>query len=161
MPTSHWIFTSRDDAYAGDTVIGNMDLAIPAGGTLHRFLVRGVRITGFSQGNNPNRVVPLSLVMTVDIVAGQYSPRNIYRTSRAIPFEFSAVQTSISPDKEYTQYVLAGDNECGINEKTAYGTSSGPGMTIRLAAHITAPPGSLPFPVGRYALEFRALYSTP
>lgn len=161
MPTSHWVFTSIDDTYAGDTVLANMDIAIPATATLHRFLVRGVRITGFSQGNNPNRVVPLSLVMTVDIVSGAYSPRNIFRTSRAIPMYVTAVQTSISPDKEYTQYVLAGDNECSINEKTAYGTSSGPGFTMRLKPSIVAPPGSLPFPVGRVAIEFRALYSTP
>lgn len=161
MPTETWSLTAFDIPYSGDTTLPQLNIAVPATATMKRFLVSPCRISGFSQGVSPNRIVPLSLTHSVDIVSGEYSPRNIYRTSRRVPYQALVRQPVLGPDPEYTMYVNGGDNEFSVNQRCSYGTSSGPGFTVRCQSAIVAPPGSLAFPSGHIQIAFRVLYLVP
>ncbi len=161
MPTAHWQFASYDVAFSPFQIMPHLEIVIPATATMKRMLIAGCSISGFASGNNVNRVCSLWINFTIDIVAGQYFPRNIYETSRRIPTQVVGFHDFATLERIYTVSAQANDNELGVNEKCSYGTTTGPGMTVRLSSYINNFPTGFGFPAGRAVVVFRALHILP
>lgn len=161
MPTSHWVNASFDVAFSAGFGVRQLDVNIPATATMKRFLLRGARVMATHSGIGFEPINTLFWTASVDIIAGQYSPRNIFKTSRAVPQNIVALYDVVTAQRVYTQYALACDNELSFNERTSYGTSGGPGMTVRCELSLNKHPGVYAFPDGRWTGEFRALYILP
>lgn len=160
MVSNHWLQGGLDTAWAGTTVFANTDLAIPAGGIIKRFLLRGVRVQGTGTGAAFNRVAPIYAFQTVDLIAGEYGAHNLFMTVRRVPSDYVALYDSTTAERIYTQYIMGGDNELGFNQRCSYGTRGGPGMTIRYQWALFLPPGTLAAPSGTVTWNFRVLYET-
>lgn len=150
-----------DVGFVGTTTLPDRDIVIPATATLKRFIVHRTRVNATSEFDHYSQVNALTMNMTVEIVAGQYSPRMLYRTSRHVTHEVTAFRDPIQILSYYSQFVNAGDLELGINQKVSYGTSDGPGFTIRLASSISAIGPFQGFPVGRAIVLFSTLHLLP
>lgn len=158
MSRYHWLSGSYDTTGLGGANLPAITATIPAGATMKRFLSRGIVISGVSTGTAYTFIVPIYFSSSVDIVAGAYSGRNIYKTYRRIPFQTVALYDSATLQRIYTAYHLACDLECAINEKCDYGLASGPGFDVRMSNTIFTPPGSLAVTTWRATCEFRVLY---
>ena len=159
MSRYHWLNTSYDQAWpAGGGTLTNLDVVIPAHATMKRFVVRNTGIQGVGTGIGFDMVVNLFWLCSIDIVAGQYSPRNLFGTQRAIPAQVVALYDTPTTQRVYTHYVNAGDNELGINEKASYGLTTGGTFTVRLATSIHKQAGALSIISGRAQAEFKVLY---
>lgn len=109
-----------------------VNLVIPAGGQVKRHMFRASMIQGFKTSFTWSSVLPWAIAFNVTISAGQYSPRTVFSTIRDIPYTlgtFSELGVA-----NYEQYFHGGDNEFGWDEKSTYGTATGPGMTWTLTA---------------------------
>lgn len=160
MTTNHWVFGSRDTAWAGPTVFGVIDIVIPAGATLHRFLLKDVEINGTASGEGFHTCEAHYMLWSVDIVLGQYAPRKLYSTIRRIPQDLTALWETTTSKRIYTQHMNSGDVEHGFNVKCSYGKTGGAAFTVRLTSAIAVPAGTLGSANGRAQFSFWALYST-
>jgi len=155
----HWLTGSVDSSYAaGGGAFPSLSVNIPAGATMKRFLTNGIQITGVSTGAAFDFVVPMFYGVQVDITAGAYSPRNIYKTTRMLPFQAVTLYDSTTAQRIYSNYVSGGDLECAINVKCSYGLASGPGFTVTLSSGIGHAIGALGVVTGRMAYAFHVLY---
>lgn len=160
MPTSHWVFSSVDSSSVGPFFVRNLDVVIPAGATMKRFILKGTRLTGKHSLADFEKVNLIYQTSTVDVIAGQYNGRNLYRTTRSVPMEVAAVYDSATFERVYTSYYHAGDLELGFNVKCSFGTASGPGFTVRCQVSADKHGGAFAFPDLRYTFGFYALYFT-
>jgi hypothetical protein len=158
MSTAHWLQGGGSGAWTAGTPQPNIDIVIPAGATVKRFMLRQVSFSGYATGTDFNSLAPLHYLVSVDIIAGEYSPRNIYLQDRRLPSEFCVYfkTTAVKPD--FTQYVGGGDQDLGFNQRCSYGTAGGPGMTFRMASGVFAASGALNNPAGNWNAQFRVLY---
>lgn len=156
MTTRHWLRGGFDTVWTAGINIGDVDLVVPAGGIVKRFLLRQVSITGYVQGFNYNSLTPLRMLMSVNIIAGEYAPRDIYLTHRRVPSDYVGLYDIV--DRNYTQYVNGGDLELGFNQRASYGTAGGPGMTIRFRPTIFKDAACLTTPTGKAIYQFCVLY---
>src|SRR5438445_8123861 len=142
----HWLDTAYDTPYlAGGSSMPDLELFIPAGATLKRFLTRQTRVVGSITGFGNEYVNPQYMNFSVDLIFGEYGARNIYKTTRAIPFQVAATYQppGVGPSSlAYSQWNLACDQELAINQKTSYGTIAGEGFLMRLTSYITQAPGT-------------------
>jgi hypothetical protein len=160
LPTAHWIQGGYDTSWVEGTALAAVNLDVPAGATMKKFLMRQIAVTGIQNSTDWNGVGPLRMTMGVDIVSGEYAPRQLFLTSRRIPSEFVGVVGGIPPNDEYFQYISAGDNELGFSEQCSYGTAGGPGFRVRFTGGIFGAPGVLMHQTGNIILNFRILYFT-
>jgi hypothetical protein len=155
----HWTFAAYDTNGVGSSaVMPQLDLPIPAGATMKRFLTRGNLFLADDGGTAYDRVIQRYMTYDVDIVSGQYFPRNLYRTKRRIPLNAVALFDSLADGRVHTGRHAAGDLELGFNQKVSYGTADGGGFTVRLSSSMNRMPGSLELGNWKCTCEFRALY---
>ena len=158
MTTAHWLQGGGSGAWTAGTPLPPINIIIPPGGIVKRFMLRQCSFSGYAQGTVYNAVAPLHHLCSVDIVSGEYAPRNIYLHDRRLPSEFTVYKgaTAIFPD--FTQFVGGGDQDLGFNQKCSYGTAGGPGMTIRMQATVFRAAGNANNPDGNWNTNFRVLY---
>lgn len=132
MVTMHRIDASVDGAVWQVSTFDRRDLAIPAGATLKRFLVTGVRISGTTNGIDLNAVGNFQAQQRVYIVGGPDDGTTLWRTSKSIPFELVGLYDVAVANRVYSQLINGGDETFYINERTSYGKRDGPGFTLRL-----------------------------
>lgn len=160
MPTSHWVFSSVDSSSVGPFFSRNLDVVIPAGATMKRFILKGTRLTGKHSLADFEKVNVVYQNSTVDVIAGQYNGRSLYRTTRRVPMEVTALYDSTTLERIYTSYYSAGDQDLGFNVRTSYGTADGPGFTVRCQVSADKHGGAYAFPDLRFTFAFYALYFT-
>lgn len=161
MPTSIWHSASYDTGFSPWQVMPDCNITIGAGGTMKKFIVTGTSVSGFTSGTDVNRVCSLYMVFEIDIVAGQYSPRSIFRTMRRVPHQVVAFHDVLTAQRVYTVSAQGNDLELGFNQRCSYGTSDGPGMTVRCRTLIANYPIGFGFPPGRANMTFKALEVRP
>lgn len=128
---------------------------------MKRFLTIRNDINGFSTGANINRINNLYQLVEVNVIAGQYNGRKLYEHKRRIPYNAIGFHDVLTAERVYSQWAQANDLELSLDSKCSYGTSNGPGFTIRLTSAIFGTTTGFGFPAGRAVCEFRALYFTP
>lgn len=159
MPTAHWVLNTFDTNYSGQETFPNLDIPVPAGATMKRFVCLGTKLDGRSSGPGIQFIQPVWLHMTVSIIAGQYFGSTLFRTTRSVKVEAVGLYDSATLERIYTGYYHAGDNEFGFNQRCSYGTGNGPGFTVRLASFLSIPAGGIVTqPTGRMVLGLRLLY---
>lgn len=158
MVTNHWLQGGLDGTWTAGSAQPAINLAIPAGGIMKRFLMRAMSFQGYSTGVGFNAPAPLRLTMTVDITTGPDAPRNIYETMRVIPSRYVALYDNATLQRVYTQYIEGGDNELAFNQRCSYGTRAGPGFNVRLTMGVFPLGGALTTPAGSAKYTFRVLY---
>lgn len=157
----HWVTGGGSTAFNGQTIFTPVNIAVPAGATMKRFMLKGVQILGYADQTDLGAIHPLSWYSLVEITSGDYAGREIYRTYRRIPMETIGIYNPLhspGPSAQYAQYVSAGDLEIGFNERCSYGKRTGPGFNVRFSSAIFVyPPGSSS-PGGPVSFTFAVLY---
>lgn len=120
----HWIRTSNNLFLGTGTTqtVYDQTFTIPAGGILKKVIVYGVDISGFQKGNSETGVGIWNLTQNIQITSGPNNNRLIFNSTRRIPQAVTAVLTGIN--NQYTSYLNAGDNECGVDQECSYGKST-------------------------------------
>jgi len=138
----HWLRVSNNIFLGAGTAqtVYDHTFTIPAGGILKKFIVYGTEIMGTQSGNSnlgPG-VWCLNYYFTID--TGPNAPRQLYTTTRRIPFVVSAYTKSFVD--EYTSYMNAGDNELGVDQECSYGKSTDPNpWNVRALIAMHSAPG--------------------
>lgn len=161
MPTSHWVFSSVDSSSVGPFYVRNLDVAVPAGATMKRFLLNNCSVTSRHSEEGFQQINMLYQQTTVEVISGQYNGRELYRQTVRVPMEIAAFFDSSNFQRIYSAYYYAGDRELGINEKCSYGTRDGPGFTVRCQVSGDKQAGGFNVPNVAYRFVFRVLYLTP
>lgn len=161
LVTSHWTSTGYDAAFTGDFTMPALDLGIPAGATLKRFLIRATSFTWRFRTDTDSEIYPLSLQMEVNVIAGDYMDRQLYRTRRKLADTVVAWRDPVVIRDTYVWWGNSGDNELGVNHELSYGKADGIGFTMRLSTNVINRGPTPAFPVGRGILQFSALYLAP
>lgn len=155
----HWLAPGFDFGGTGaNQVFPDLDAVIPAGATLKRFLLRNCHFYCNDGGDAFNKLIQRYITFDVNIVAGQYSPRQLYKTSRTIPFEVAAFHDVLTAQRLYSGYHHAGDLELAFNQRCAFGKNTGAAFTVRLSTSMNTYPGALNIGTFRLAVTFMLLY---
>lgn len=162
MATNHWVNTAFDGlAWAGGTVLTNLDIAIPAGATLKRFVIDRTRMQGRSTGVGILAVGGLILSQEVRITTAPYLGHVLFHQDIAIPATLAGFHDPLTAQRIYTMYYNGADESFTINERTAFGLRSGPGFTVRYSSSVRSTlgfTGGVGDPLA--SANFRALYET-
>lgn len=162
MGTYHWLNAGYTLGFSPFQVLSpDLLLDIPAGSTLKRFILHDCNIGAFTSGTDVNRVCSLWANYTLDIISGQYAPRQLFHTTRAVPHQVVGFHDVLTAQRVYTVSAQAGDNELGFNQRCSYGTADGPGFRVRLRTLIGNHPVGFGFPPGTAEAVLSLLYFTP
>lgn len=127
------------DGFTGTPVtLPVIDLNIPAGAVLKKFVVCNANFQGFIQGNDYRAVTPVHVVQTVTFTTGHYAGRILYETFRCPTMAHGEFLSSLSGTQFYTTYFSGGDEVFGIDQKCSYGQLGFPAMNLRYSAVISA-----------------------
>jgi hypothetical protein len=161
MTSYHWIGNSYDVGFLTNPSLPAINLNVPAGATMRRFLTRAHEIYIIRHGLGFEYGIPFAMGNFVSITAGQYAGRILYQDSRRIPSTTVVHDDPTSLIGFYTVYAFGGDSDISFNQKCAYGTADGPGFTVTYNSGITQlVGGTKPFD-GTARVQFRVLYSLP
>lgn len=159
----HWVNTAYDTSFpVGGGALPNLDIDIPAGATMKRFLTRDIRVIGTTSGYTVQRVSPQYMRWRVKIISGEYAPRVLYQATYSIPYtavclyDNASVGTAFA--RVYSMFELACDKEQAINEKCSYGLATGAGFTVRVESSVNQQAGTPAFMSGDASATFAALY---
>lgn len=160
MVTAHWTGGAFDLSFSNPGIIAPIDVVVPAGATVKRFLTRDTQCDLIRTGVGFEYASGFYSGAVVQIIAGEYSGRVVYQTARALDCDVTALYDNATLQRVYTCVARAADRELAINQKCSYGTAGGPGMTWRFTTGVSNMRGiTLPFS-GHYVLTFRLLYYT-
>lgn len=118
--------------------LGPIDLNIPAGAVLKKFVVCNANFQGYIQGNDYRSVTPVHVDQVVSFTTGHYAGRILYETFRAPTLATNGFYDVLTGTQYYTTYFSGGDEVFGIDQKTSYGQLTYPAMNLRYAATISA-----------------------
>lgn len=138
----HWLRVSNNLFLGSGTAqtIYDHTFTIPAGGILKKIIVYGMEIVGTQSGNSNLGIGVWTLNYYFTVTSGPDINRQLYTTTRRIPFQTTAYTKSFVD--EYTSYMSAGDTELGVNEKYSLGKStSTSSWNIRALMSMHAAPG--------------------
>lgn len=138
----HWLRVSNNLFLGAGTsqTVYDQTFTIPAGGILKKILLNGVEIIGTQSGNSNLGIGVWTLQMFFTVTSGPDNNRKLYTSTRRIPFQCTAYTFGVT--NEYTSYMSAGDNECGVDQEYSLGKStSASAWTIRLLIAMHACPG--------------------
>jgi hypothetical protein len=156
----HWLTSSVDTGWTGLATTPWIQINVPAGATIKRFVVNLATITGKITGSSTNIMQPIYCNQTVDMPSGQYAGRILYQQAVRVPCDnLSTMVSEVGIGlRQYDQIICAGDRELGINEKTSYGKLGGSAMVMRYI-HQIVPTGPNPgLATGRTTYQFKVLY---
>jgi hypothetical protein len=133
-------------------------IVVPAGGRIVRFQVNQCAYQGVAQSGNFNSIPLLNMVQQIHFTAGPYSGRNVWNSTRAIPFTVMPVIISLVAN--FVGYYNAGDDELSVNQKCSYGGPGKAASTIKFDCDIFAdvPGTALVTPTNYVAVNFKVLY---
>lgn len=138
----HWLRVSNNlflGTGSAQTVYDNT-FTIPAHGILKKIIVYGVDIAGTQSGNSNLGIGVWNLNMYFTVTSGPDNNRILYTSTRRIPFQCTAYLKGFTD--EYTSYMNAGDNECGVDQEYSLGKStSTSSWTIRALMALHSAPG--------------------
>jgi hypothetical protein len=128
---------------------------------MKRILVRNTRMQATTIGVGIPAVGNFGLRQTIDIIAGDYNPRNLFLQRIALPCQLGTLYDPSSGGRIFSQLINGGDNDFRINERVSYGLRSGAGFTVRYAASIYEAGGFTGLVSNSSATaQFRVLYET-
>lgn len=148
------------DGFTGTPVaLPNLDLNIPAGAVLKKFVVCNANFQGFIQGNDYRAVTPVHVVQQVSFTTGHYAGRILYETFRAPTIATNGFYDVLTGTQYYTTYFSGGDEVFGIDQKCSYGQLGYPAMNLRYSATISAQGWGI-VPTQRFEMNttFKALF---
>lgn len=132
MVTMHSVFSSYDNVgWTVGTSFPNLDVAIPAGATLKRFIVSNQFYQGTTNGLVFSAIGNWGIRTEVAIVAGQYATRSLFLHRCALPQQVVGLYDNVALNRVYSSAICAGDQDLLIDQRVSFGTRSGPGFTIR------------------------------
>jgi hypothetical protein len=157
----HWLAASfSQNTTVGNSVLPDLNIALPAGATLKRFITRG-NFQGLFSGYDVNFLQPLYTTFQFQFSTGPNAGRIIHYDTRIIPAQYLALFDTTYPtnNRIYTQICNAGDLELAVNEKCSYGKASGAAANFQCLTRILAQNSTAPAHLtGNYQLGLRALY---
>lgn len=134
-----WVTGGGTVGFLAPSVPTNVDLAIPANATLHRFQLRRVSIQGYSHGTGFQYIQPLAMAQIVSFTTGFYAGRVLYQSYKDVPYNHT-IWTPISGDNAYAMY-HAGDVQMGFNERCSYGGAGKAASNLRFQWYVVTPAG--------------------
>ena len=161
MVSNHWQIQGTGGPWNALGSLPNIDIAIPAGATLKRFVAFDHQFNAIQTGLAFNVVGNFSILQQVTIVGGPDNGHTLWQSIHPLTSNVVALNDVTTIQRVYTQYVNAGDDTLMINERTAFGKRTGPGFTLRYAVATFVGPnfaGALSYSSYNYA--FKALYET-
>jgi hypothetical protein len=157
----HWITnTIGQPNFTGSTTFANLDLVIPAGGQLKKFIIHRHLFFGTSSGPNLNYAQTITLFRTVNIISGAYSPRELFVRHDRLHCDYPTLfdSTLAFNNRIYTTLLAACDDDLFVDQKCTYGKTSGASFTIRLACTLSCHGASPTLFSGSATYVFKALY---
>lgn len=161
MATNHWVKNGTGGPWAAIGPMADVDIPIPAGATLRRFVCQDHSFTATMTGVGFDKVGNFYLLQRVWIPDGPYANHTLWQSVKPLRSEYAALYDIAVTERVYTQWLNAGDDTLLINEKTAFGTRVGPGFTLRYTLFSFAGPnfnGVFSYANLNYSLA--ALYET-
>jgi hypothetical protein len=164
MGTYHWL--QGDESVVGALPIGfppDIDLVVPAGSILKKFLVRNTSLMAVQTGAGYNTVGPIQINMLVEWIPLGVAARKIYQSSRQVPQVVTSLYDVIDAARIYSMYYNGGDNEFSVDQECSYGKKTDAfDSTVKFRWSLFGGVGGLTFaPAGIMSYEFAALYYTP
>lgn len=140
MSSLHWTRGSFNIDSFGPLPIGPnvIDLNIPAGATLKKFVVCNTMCQGWIQGNDYRSTTPIHITQTVTFTTGHYAGRILWEQIQMPEQSSSAFINAVTGNQFYQMYFNGGDTIFGINAKCSYGDLSTPAMNLEYSATIAA-----------------------
>lgn len=161
MVTNHWVSSSSDTGWVPGATFTTRNIAVPAGATMKRFVVRAHVIQGTTNGANLGAVGNFYCTQDVTIVSGDYATRNLYHQDVAIEAQLAGLYDVASGARIYSQLLNCGDERFLIDQRCSYGKRDGAGFTVRYTGAIFVGPGFTGLLSNSHATaEFRVLYET-
>lgn len=161
MATMHKVIAAFDDGWVADAPMAQLDILIPAGATLKRYLVHAQTVSGTTNGIGVAAAGRFSYGMTVSFTSGQYVGDVIFRKQWAIPTQTVALYDVLSNARVYTQYLNGGDETFFVDQRCSYGLRSGPAFNLRLDTRSYVALGWTGLlSNARYSVIFTAIYET-
>lgn len=129
----HWITGGQDTTWTGpNQSLFTVTNIVPAGGVMKRFQGRSYVIEGRNLTTGANSVGPLHYNIGVSITTGHYAPRQIYTSTRQVPFQVASVYDVLTTQRVYDAYYNGGDDEFGFNQRCDFGKAGYPAMNVVL-----------------------------
>jgi len=138
----HWLRSSNNLFLGAGTTqtVYDHTFTIPAGGILKKFIAYETEIVGTQSGNSNLGIGVWCLNQYFTVTSGPNSPRILFTSTRRIPFVATAYLNGFT--NEYTSYMNAGDNECGVDQECSLGKSTDPNpWNIRALMAMHSAPG--------------------
>lgn len=134
MVTNHWVEVGSGGPWAPGGALVDLDIPIPAGATLKRFLAYDHEFVGTSHGAGQGAVGNFTLFRRIWIVGGPYNNHTLWQDIVSLTSHFLAFYDVGLATQIYSMQICAGDQGLMINERCAYGKRTGPGFTLRYSA---------------------------
>ena len=161
MSTMHRAFASKDSGWVADAVAADLNIVLPAGATLKRFLVHNQEIKGTTNGVDLGAVANWSYGITISFTAGQYVGRTIFQRTCAVPVQTVGLYDVVAADRIYSQLINGGDETFFVDQRVSFGLRSGPAFTINIRTGIQQGPGWTGLlSNSRYRMIFTVIYET-
>jgi hypothetical protein len=161
MATMHEAIASADTSWAAGSVMATLDIVLPAGATLKRFLIQNQIMTGTTTGAGFGSVANFYYGQNVSFTSGQYVDRVIFRKQYAVANELVVLYDNATLQRIYSQLINCGDETFFVDQRASYGLLSGPAFNLRLVTGNAVGPGFTgALSNTKYQVVFKAIYET-
>lgn len=141
MVTNHWLEVGSGGPWAPGGALVDLDIAIPAGATLKRFVAYDHEFVGTTHGAGQGAVGNFTLFRKIWITNGPYTNHVLWQDIVSLASQIVAFHDVVLAAQIYSQQINAGDQGLMINERTAFGKRSGPGFNLRYSVTSRIGPG--------------------
>lgn len=134
MSRYHWVSSVNSTfAFPGNAHnLGPAALAIPAGSTVKRFIIRRHVINFVQTGNAYTTVGTWYHSQSLSFTTGPYAGRGIYASYRAVKPQLTAVYDVAATQRIYSGFFSDGDETHFVDQRCSYGGPSSAAQTLTL-----------------------------
>lgn len=161
MATMHEAFASKDSGWVAGATMATLNILLPAGATLKRFLIQNQIITGTTNGVDLGAVANFYYGQFVSFTSGQYVNKVIFRKQYWIPNQVVGLYDVLAANRIYSQLINGGDETFFVDQRVSYGLRSGPEFNIQLVTGNAIGPGwTGALSNTKYQVIFKVIYET-